>query len=120
MSPSSISKQTITYAKAMRKDMTKGELKLWTELRKLKELGFHVRKQVPIGSYIADFVIMKERLVVEVDGSQHQEPKQVAHDKKRDEWLKSEGFKVLRFNAGEVDETLPGCVEEIMKELGEL
>jgi len=98
--------------------MTKGELRLWNELRKLKDLGFHVRKQVPIGAYIADFAIMKERLIIEVDGSHHQELEQIAHDAKRDAWLQSEGFKILRFNTGEVDETLCGCVEEIMKELG--
>ena len=118
MAPSSISKSTISKAKKMRRDMTKGEQKLWAELRKLKELGFHVRKQVPIGIYIADFAILKERLIIEVDGSHHQELKQAKHDRKRDAWLKSEGFKVLRFNTGEVDETLAGCIEEVMRVLG--
>lgn len=117
MAPSSISKLTISNAQKMRRDMTKGEQRFWVELRKLKELGFHVRKQVPIGIYIADFAIMKERIIIEVDGSHHQEQKQIKHDKKRDEWLKSEGFKVLRFTTGEIDKTLDGCVEEIMREL---
>ncbi len=102
----------------MRKDMTKGEQRFWAELRKLKEIGFHVRKQVPIGIYIADFAIMKERLIIAVDGSHHQEQKQIEHDIQRENWLKSEGFKVLRFNTGEVDETLAGCIEEVMRELG--
>lgn len=100
--------------------MTKGEQRLWNELRQLKELGFHVRKQVPIGVYIADFAIMKERLIIEVDGSHHQEQKQISHDAKRDAWLKSEGFKILRFDTGEVDQTLSGCIEEVMRELGKL
>lgn len=120
MAPSSISKLTIANAQKMRRDMTKGEQRLWLELRKLKDLGFHVRKQVPIGSYIADFAIMKERLIIEVDGSHHHEQKQMQHDEKRDEWLKSEGFKILRFNTGEIEETLSGCVEEVMRELGKL
>jgi very-short-patch-repair endonuclease len=118
MAPSSISKLTISNAQRMRKDMTRGELRLWSELRKLKVLGFHVRKQVPIGMYIADFAIMKERLIIEVDGSHHQELKQIKHDKKRDAWLRSEGFRILRFNTEELDETLSGCVEEVIRELG--
>lgn len=102
----------------MRRDMTNGEQKLWAELRKMKELGFHVRKQVPIGAFIADFAVMKERLIIEVDGSHHQDHKQIKHDKKRDDWLKSEGFRILRFNTGELDETLSGCVEEVIRKLG--
>lgn len=117
MAPSSISKATISNARTMRKDMTNGEQRLWNELKRLKELGVHARKQVPIGKYIADFAVMKDRLVIEVDGSLHLEPKQMAYDKKRDGWLNSEGFKVLRFTTGEIDETLSGCVEEIMREL---
>ena len=118
MAPSSISKLTISNAQRMRKDMTRGELRLWSELRKLKVLGFHVRKQVPIGMYIADFAIMKERLIIEVDGSHHLENAQIKHDEKRDAWLSSQGFKILRFNTGEIDESLSGCIEEIMGELG--
>jgi len=64
--PSEITKRTIAQAQTMRKDMTDGELKLWSELKQLKSLGLHVRKQVPIGAYIADFAILRKKLVIEL------------------------------------------------------
>ena len=54
-------------ARRLRRDMTVDERKLWNELRDLRRIGFHFRRQAPIGRYIVDFVCFSRRLVVEVD-----------------------------------------------------
>jgi len=58
-------------ARELRKRLTPQEVKLWVKLRELKPLGFHFRRQAPIGSYIVDFVSFSARIVIEVDGGQH-------------------------------------------------
>jgi very-short-patch-repair endonuclease len=73
--------------------MTVGEKKLWEALRRLK---LNIRRQAPIGRYIADFVHLGSRLVIEVDGMRHELADAQLHDLERDAWLKGEGFRVLR------------------------
>jgi very-short-patch-repair endonuclease len=70
---------------------------LWRDLRGGR-LGVKFRRQVPIGPYIADFVSLEARLIVELDGRPHKTPEQQAHDRKRDVWLRAQGFRVLRFS----------------------
>ena len=88
---------TRNKAKSLRKNMTDEEKSLWYDLREFKADGLKFRKQAPIGHYIVDFVCLSAKLVVEIDGIHHGDPDQLAHDKVRDAWLKSEGFQVLRF-----------------------
>ena len=84
-------------AKALRKNMTPTERKLWIILRSMKSIGLHFRRQAPFRRYILDFVCHTAKLVVEVDGSQHAVPEAIKHDKKRTAFLKSQGYFVLRF-----------------------
>ncbi|SFK51773.1 Very-short-patch-repair endonuclease [Mesorhizobium albiziae] len=103
----------------MRKRMTAGEQKLWSELREFRRYyGIHVRKQAPIGPYVVDFVIHDKGLVVEVDGEHHCLPDQIMSDRRRDEWLAGQGYRVLRLTTGELGESFDGCIEEILKEIG--
>ncbi|EDQ34190.2 hypothetical protein HPDFL43_14372 [Hoeflea phototrophica DFL-43] len=98
--------------------MTEGEKRLWSELRGFKRLyGLHVRKQVPIGPFVADFAIHSAKLVIEVDGEHHFTRQGMANDKRRDEWLKNAGYRVVRFNTGELSDTFDGCIEQILREL---
>jgi very-short-patch-repair endonuclease len=117
--PTAIRPDAIARARKLRRNMTEGERKLWSELKEFCRLyGLHVRKQAPIGPYIADFVIHSKGLVIEVDGEHHFLPEQMNHDSKRDEWLATQGYRVLRFTTGELSESLDGCVEEVLRELG--
>src|SRR5271168_4402678 len=79
-------------AKSMRSEMTDVERALWTQLRghRLKGLGF--RRQVPIGSFIVDFVCHEHRLIIELDGGQHANDREAQHDLKRQAWLNSKGY----------------------------
>ena len=98
--------------------MTDGERKLWSELREYRRLyGLHVRRQAPIGPYVADFVIHERALVIEVDGEHHFLPDRMTADAQRDAWLRSKGYRTLRFNTGELFDSFDGCVEEILRAL---
>nr|WP_163268012.1 endonuclease domain-containing protein [Chelativorans alearense] len=117
--PSVVGKNAIGRARRHRRNMTEGEKRLWHELKEFRKLyGAHVRRQVPIGPYVADFAIHSAKLVIEVDGQFHVEPERMASDAIRDRWLHRAGYRVLRFRTGELDETLDGCIEEILRELG--
>lgn len=69
---------------------------------------------MPVGLYVADFVCLERRVIVELDGGQHAE--QADYDERRSAWLNEQGFKVLRFWNNEVMENPEGVLETIMKE----
>jgi very-short-patch-repair endonuclease len=77
----------------MRRNPSATERRLWKLLRDRKLEGLKFRRQVPIGPYFADFVCLSCRIIVEADGPLHDED----HDAKRDAWLASQRFLVLRF-----------------------
>ena len=58
-------------ARKLRSAMTRQEIKLWLQLRELRKLGFHFRRQVPVKGFIVDFACYHPRVIVEVDASQH-------------------------------------------------
>jgi very-short-patch-repair endonuclease len=83
-----------TRAKSLRRDMTEAEKRLWYWLRAHRFDGAGFRRQTPIGPFIVDFVSHEQRLVIELDGGQHAESKR---DAWRERWLRSKGYRVLRF-----------------------
>lgn len=115
MPRSSISRTTREQARALRNTPTPPERALWTGLRELNRTGStRFRRQAPIGPFIADFACFRSRLVIEVDGGQHlNEPR----DRRRDAWLGSRGFTVLRFWNHEVRENREGVLQRIMEVL---
>jgi very-short-patch-repair endonuclease len=96
--------------------MTNAEQMLWEMLRK-ERLGAKFRKQHPVGGYIADFACLEHKLIVDLDGSQHAEEKNIKKDEKRTEFLESQGFKVIRFWNNELFENTEGVIETIYKTL---
>jgi len=104
-------------ARQLRNDMTDSERKLWRELSKRQLGGNRFRRQHPLGLYIVDFVCLSRRFIVEVNGGQHAEPAQQAHDARRTEWLETQGYRVLRVSNTEVFDNLDGVAETIYQEL---
>jgi len=88
--------------------MSKGEVRLWTELRG-RSLGYKFRRQHIVGPFIVDFACLERALIVEVDGSQHTPDR----DLWRQEYLEAAGFRVIRFWSSDVLEYTPQVVEEI-------
>jgi very-short-patch-repair endonuclease len=91
-------KASVKQARSLRQTASSPERYLWRLLRGrgLEELKF--RRQFPIGPYVADFVCLRHRLIVEVDGPFH-DPER---DARRDAWLAAQGFRTLRFSTHEV------------------
>ena len=100
----------IARARRMCKEPTVAERILWSELRKLDA---NIRRQVPIGPYVADFAHHASKTVIEVDGYYHTTAEGVLRDEARDAWLKNEGFRVLRFEEMQVREDRFVVVEKI-------
>lgn len=90
---------------------------MWVRLRELKSLGFHFRRQAPIGKYIVDFVSFRNRIVIEADGGQHGLQRDQNSDRIRDAFLASQGFTVLRFWNSEIDRNPDGVMERIVEVL---
>src|ERR1700722_20233031 len=84
-------------ARRLRAKATETEILLWKRLRGIEAEGTHFRRQVPIGPYVADFACMAVRLVIELDGSQHDTEAHRARDERRTRWLEAEGYRVIRF-----------------------
>ncbi|MDN5928438.1 MAG: DUF559 domain-containing protein [Hyphomicrobiales bacterium] len=87
---------------------------LWSELKARKLAGRKFVRQMPIGSYFADFACRSEKLIVEVDGSQHANSD---YDRRRDEFMRAEGYSVIRFWNGDVLKDLAGVCETILAAL---
>jgi very-short-patch-repair endonuclease len=89
-------------ARALRSNSTRAEQIVWRAVRahRLNNVGF--RRQTPIGPYIVDFVSYATKLVVELDGGQHFDPAHELRDARRDKYLHSKGFHVLRFSNHDV------------------
>jgi very-short-patch-repair endonuclease len=106
-----ISDKAFSRARSLRSNMTDAELRLWTRLRAHRLDGLSFRRQVPIGCYIADFVCLAERLIIEVDGGQHGS----SRDEVRDAWLRSQDFTILRFWNNDVLSNIEGVLEKILE-----
>ena len=103
-------------ARALRKRLTPQEVKLWAKLRELKPLH-HFRRQAPIGRYIVDFVSFRSQLVIEADGGQHGMPDAAQTDQVRDAFLRSQGFRIIRFWNSDIDGNFAGVMESIVSAL---
>ena len=104
-------------ARRLRKSMTPQEVKLWVHLRTWRSNGLHFRRQCPRDGYILDFICRRARLIVEVDGGQHNEESHSKRDAERDQHFVAQGFKVLRFWNNEIDHNLGGVLEKIAETL---
>ena len=109
-------KSAIPRARQLRRAMTDAETKLWKLLRGRRMLALKFRRQVPVGPYIADFLCIAAKVIVEADGSQHADS---ARDLRRDAFLAGQGYRVLRFWNIDINTALDGAVlkiEEALKE----
>ncbi len=95
----------------LRKEPTPAERKLWVYLRGDKLNGVSFRRQHAIGNYIPDFVSIKKKLIIELDGSQHLE--QAEYDAERSKYFESLGYKVIRFWNNQVENDINGVIRAI-------
>jgi len=97
--------------------MTDAERLLWSKLRRKQLKGLQIYRQRIIGNYIVDFYCPKANLIIEIDGGQHYSVEGIKEDKIRDDYMRNQGFKVLRFSDKEVFENLNGVIEKIYEDI---
>ena len=105
------SPQTLQKAQALQQNQTDAEGLIWHHLRNKQLDGYKFRRQQPIGPYIVDFACLSRKVLIELDGGQHAE--RTAYDKQRDEFLREQGYRLLRFWNNEVFENCFGVLESI-------
>ena len=107
--------KVLDKVRRLRRNLTDAERKLWFELRDRRLRSFKFVRQEPIGPYVADFVCRECSLVVEVDGGQHADN---SHDAARHRFLRSEGYRILRFWNTDMLQNREGVLLAILNELG--
>ena len=116
------------FARNLRKDGTKAEIRLWTHLLRNKQmLGVPFLRQRPILNYIADFFSKDLSLVIEADGFTHQSEETTLKDERKDADLRNAGYFVLRFKDEEilkdienVRRTIEGAIQELSERKGKV
>ncbi len=98
-------------ARQLRKNPTDAERRLWSRLHHRQLEGHRFRRQVPIGPFVVDFACLERRLLIEVDGGQHDLRQQ--YDVERTRWLESRGYRMLRFWNPDVLRRTDDVVESI-------
>jgi very-short-patch-repair endonuclease len=117
MPPRLIATEPLARSRALRRDSTEAEKRLWAILRNRNLEGWKFRRQVSIDSYIVDFCCIRARLIVEIDGDQHADARK-RYDDARTRELEARGFRVLRFWNSEVLQKTDGVIQEISRLLG--
>lgn len=115
--PKHLNKCILQNARLLRQNSTDAEKIMWNILRAKQINGLHFRRQQPIGKYIVDFVCFSQKIVIELDGGQHNLSENIKKDKIRTEFLEKEGFKVIRIWNDEVIKNLEGIYEYILSPL---
>lgn len=105
------------FARTLRKDMTPGEKVLWKKIRRKKFHGLKFRRQVPIGPYVVDFLCVEKKLIIEIDGDSHYDPGAQERDLKRETYLRSHRFHVLRIGNRQTIQELENVLTMIARVL---
>ena len=103
--------RAIGQARRLRSDATPAEVILWKQLRGRRFEQFKFRRQRPMGKYIVDFVCLGIKLIIELDGESHLMKQE--RDKKRDESLHQQGYRVLHYWNNQIYDELDCVLEEI-------
>jgi very-short-patch-repair endonuclease len=113
MPHAAVSTQQRRRAKSLRQTMTRAETLLWRYFKAHHIQGLGIRRQVPMGDYVADFACHTAGLIIELDGETHDFAAAVDSDARRDAWFKSQGYIVLRFTNDDVLTNLDGVVATV-------
>ncbi|MFG6656444.1 endonuclease domain-containing protein [Scandinavium sp. M-37] len=106
------------FARQLRRELTQEERKLWYLLRSRRFAQYKFRRQHPFEPYILDFACCEARLVIELDGGQHEA--QLGYDRRRTQFLNQRGWRVLRFWNNELWENEVAVLERILEVLREV
>jgi len=108
-----------TRARELRRNLTQAERRLWSALRDRRANGYKFRRQHQIGPYFVDFLCPESGIFVEADGAHHEDEEQAWYDYRRTNWLKSKGYRVLRFRNHDILRHPSQVIDAIEKALVE-
>jgi very-short-patch-repair endonuclease len=109
----------VKRARTLRRAATSAERKIWAGLRNRSLGGYKFVRQEPIGPYYADFVCREARLVIEIDGATHSTEDELAYDEAREDFLRTRGYRIIRFTNGDVYEQADCVFDAISAALAE-
>jgi len=109
----------VNLVRRLRRRQSDAEEKLWLNLRNRQLNGLKFRRQQSLGKYIVDFISFDVKLIIEVDGGQHNETVTTEKDEQRTKWLEGKGYQVIRFWNNDVLENVEGVLTKI-KEILEI
>ncbi len=107
-------------ARVLRTNSTIQEERMWNLLKNHQFHGLKFKRQQPIGNYIVDFICKEAKIIIEIDGGQHNKDNNIENDKIRTEYLESKGYKVLRFWNNEIYENIEGVLKRLESEINPL
>ncbi len=108
-----VRRQISPHAANLRRNMTDAEKKLWSAMRDRRLGGYKFKRQATTGSFVVDFLCIEKRLVVEIDGGQHNE----VVDALRTAFIEAQGYRIIRFWNNEVNESFKGVLDVILSRL---
>jgi very-short-patch-repair endonuclease len=109
--------QPIKFARHLRRNESDAERKLWSKLRSRQFQNLKFRRQQPLGKYIVDFVSFEKKIIIEVDGSQHMEPRNNEKDMERTTYFEDEGYMVLRFWNNDILTNIEGVGLKLLEQI---
>ncbi len=108
-------KEAAWFAQQLRQEMPWSEARLWLSIRN-RATGAKFRRQVPIGTWIADFACLNPKIVIEVDGASHD----FRDEEERTAYIESQGFTILRFNNEDIRNNMTNVFDDIVREVERL
>lgn len=106
-------RKTFRQSRLLRQNLTPAENELWYRLNNNQLGNIHFRRQHAIGPYIVDFCTVQRKLIIEIDGSQHNEQKE--YDAERTAFLNQKGYRVIRFWNHEIENNIETVLETILR-----
>ena len=111
-----MTRATIERCRELRRESSVPERLIWSKLR-AAHFGVKFRRQHPVGPYIADFYCHAFKLGVEIDGMTHASVAAPEHDRRRDAWMRAQGYRILRIPVADISKSLSDVLERIQREL---
>lgn len=100
-------------ARNLRKNMTAQERKLWNVIKNNQFYGYKFLRQYVIGQYIVDFICREKKIIIEIDGGQHNEEQNIIYDKQRTGFFENLGYKVVRFWNNDINDNIEGVYQKL-------
>ena len=107
----------VVLARNLRKNSTIQERRLWNMLKNRRFYNLKFKRQQPIGNYIVDFICRDEKIIIEIDGGQHNTTENIELDNNRTAYLNSLGYRVIRFWNNEIYENIDGVITRLKEEI---